>query len=255
MPSDNSKTVSGKTRREEFKEVRRKRRQQQRITTVLVIVGAALVLIGLLALPTIQAEFAPVGEIKTAAANPRPQAQDNGMGDPNAPVKIEEFSDYQCPYCRNFANDTQGQIVEAYVKTGKVYFVYRSMGNWISDNIGQGKTESRDAAEAAYCAGEQNKYWEYHDLLFANWTGEDVGSFTNKRLLAFGEKLSLDMNAFRDCVSGNKFETRANQDRVDGERYGISGTPSFVINGKLAIEGAQPFAKFQQVIDEALAGR
>lgn len=150
------------------------------------------------------------------------------------------------------------QIIDNYVATGKVYFVYRSMGNMLSDNInrqaGGNNTESRDAAEAAYCAGDQNKFWEYHDILFANQTGEGVGDYTQKRLIAFADTLGLNTADFKSCLTGGKYRDRVLQDEKDGNAAGIRATPSFVINGKV-LEGAQPFSAFQVAIEAALAGK
>jgi len=245
MPAEKT-NYSSKNQRVEFKEMRRKRRQQQRLLITGVVVVAALALLGLMLAPAIQEATAPVGEIVTVAEKVRPQAEQNAMGDPNAPVKIEEFSDFQCPYCKLFSDETEQQIVENYVATGKVYFVYRSMGEFIGP-------ESVSAMEAALCAGEQAKFWQYHDILFANWQGENVGSFSNKRLLAFGTSLGLDINALRSCITSNKYENQITQDQIAGENYGIKSTPSFVINGELKIIGASPFQKFQQEIEAALA--
>ena len=222
------------TKRQEMKEKRRKRQQRQRMIIFAVIGLASLLILAVAIAPSVRDALTPVGDIVEITPVPRPMAQDNAMGDPNAPVKIEEFSDYQCPFCKRFADEVQPKIVAQYVATGKVYFAFRSMGNWISDNIPGPGTESQDAAAAAYCAGEQNKFWEYHDILFANWEGEDV-----------------DMKQFRDCYNSGRFEDRVQQDRADGQRAGITGTPSFLINGKL-VSGAQPFEYFQQEIEAAL---
>jgi len=236
-------------------EMRAKRTRQQRNNRILVIslisVGA-LVIAGLLIYPN----FKPVGQITTVAPNARPQANGNAMGDPKAPVKVLEYADFQCPYCRQFWQNTEAQIVDNYVKTGKVYFVYHSMGNFVSDNInksqGTASTESQDAAEAAYCAGDQNKFWEYHDTLYTNWNGENQGGFVRKRLDAFAQTLGLDMTAFKACMDSSKYASQVSQDGADGLKAGVQGTPSFVINGKL-VEGALPFDSFKQEIDAALA--
>jgi protein-disulfide isomerase len=138
------------------------------------------------------------------------------------------------------------------VTNGTVYFVYRSFGNFIGP-------ESQAAAEAAYCAGDQNKYWDYHDILFANQTGENVGDFSNRRLQAFAEALSLNMSEFNTCLSSGKYADRVAQDKVDGTAAGVTATPSFVltytVNGQQkqsVIAGAQPFSEFQTQIEGAL---
>ncbi len=204
----------------------------------------------------------PITGISPLVPNPRPQAQANNMGDPNAPIKIIEYSDYQCPFCKRFTTETEALLVNNYIATGKVYFTYHSAGNWVSGNIGGGQTESEDAAKAAYCAGDQNKYWEMHDMLFSNVLGEDVNSFSDRRLGAIAEAAGLDMAQFNDCYSSNKYQQQVDQDFEDAQNAGISGTPYFVLtytkaNGEVApaqpIEGAQPFDVFKQAIEAALA--
>ncbi|HET7144471.1 MAG TPA: DsbA family protein [Anaerolineales bacterium] len=205
--------------------------------------------------------FKPITGITTIEPTARPQADANQMGYPDAPIKIVEYSDYQCPFCEKFFNETEPFLVENYIATGQVYFTYRSTGNWVSDNIRGGKTESEDAAEAAYCAGDQNMYWEMHDMLFANVLGEDVDSFTDRRLGAIAEKAGLDMSQFNECYSSNKFGDQVFQDGKDALTAGVTGTPSFVLTYTNAsgeeitelIEGAQPFSVFQEKIDAALA--
>jgi protein-disulfide isomerase len=184
------------------------------------------------------------------------------MGDPDAPVTIIEYSDYQCPFCANFWKNTETQLVEEYVKTGKVYFVFRSMGNFVSTNItrqtGGTNNESELAAQAAYCAGDQGKFWEYHDTLFTNQLGENEGYFVRARLDAYAEATGLDMNTFKDCMDSKKYQDMVNKDGLDGTNAGVNGTPSFVINGKL-IEGALPFENpdaetdFKREIEAALS--
>jgi protein-disulfide isomerase len=128
------------------------------------------------------------------------------------------------------------------------------MGNMLSDNLGGNNTESRDAIAAAYCAGDQNKFWEYQDILFANQTGENVGNYTSRRLIAYAQTIGLNMNDFKSCFNGGKYLDRVAQDPIDGKKAGIQSTPSFIVNGKI-IEGAQPFEVFQQAIESALAGK
>ncbi len=171
-------------------------------------------------------------------------ADGNAMGDPNAPVKIVEYADFQCPYCQRFWQETEAKIISTYVETGKVYFESRSMGSFIGP-------ESGAAAEAAYCAGDQGRYWEYHDLLYKNLLGENVGSFAEPNLLKFAQTLNLNMTQFKDCLSSGKYKDRIQQDYDDAVAAGVRGTPSFLINGKL-VAGAQPFEVFQQEIDAAL---
>jgi protein-disulfide isomerase len=238
----------GKSKRQLMREKRQQAQRRTRLITIGLITLGALLIASIL----IYSNFQPVGAINEPKPFARPQVDGNTVGDPNAPIKIEEFSDFQCPYCQRFYLQTEEQLINTYVATGKVYFVYRSFGEFIG-------AESRAAAEAAYCAGDQNKFWEMHDFLFTNHTGENVGDYTNRRLLAFAEKIGLDMGAFRDCLNSGKYSSRVDQDFADGRAAGVKATPSFVlsytVNGQTVnelIEGAQPFSEFQSKIEAAL---
>ena len=180
-------------------------------------------------------------------ARDHPQANGNKMGNPNAPVKIIEFADFQCTYCLHYWQETESQIIQNYVATGKVYYEYRSVGGFIGP-------ESAEAANAAYCAGDQNKFWDYHDMLFANWTGENAGDFTSDKLRQYAAAIQLNMNQFNACLNAGAHNDQVVQDASDAKVAGVQGTPSFIINGKLTV-GALPYSDFQQVIDAALNGQ
>jgi protein-disulfide isomerase len=228
-------------------EIRAKRARKERTERILIIAGVAIVAIALalvLILPPIVEASKPVGEIIEPPLIKHSQAKFNTMGDPNAPVKIIEYSDFQCPYCGRYALDTAPLLIEAYIATGKVYFEYRSFGEFIG-------AESVRAAEAAYCAGDQEKFWEMHDIIYTNQSGENKDGFNDRRLIAFATKLGLDMVAFNDCFSNGKYLERVKQDGLDARKAGVKATPSFIINGKL-VEGAQPFEAFQAEIEPLL---
>lgn len=245
------------SKRQMRREQMRRKEQRGRIIGISLITIGALFVAFLIIWPNVK----PVTGITVVDPNPRPQTDKNSMGDPNAPVKIVEFSDYQCPFCERFSTDTEPSLIESYISTGKVHFTYRSTGNWVSQNINSGLTESEDAAEAAYCAGDQGKYWEMHDMIFGNVLGEDVGSFTDRRLSAIAEKTGLDMTQYEDCYSSNKYRDEVVKDGQDALAAGVQGTPSFVLTYTNAsgeevtelIEGAQPFSVFQEKIEAALA--
>ena len=250
----NTKEVSKRQARRE--QIRRKEQRGRLIGIGLITLGALAV-----AFLIIWPNFKPITGITVVEPNPRPQADANRMGNPDAPIKIVEYSDYQCPFCAKFFNETESLLVETYIASGQVYFTYRSAGNWVSDNIKGGKTESEDAAEAAYCAGDQDMYWEMHDMLFTNVLGEDVGSFSDRRLADIAEKAGLDMAQFNECYSSNKYGDQVFQDGKDGLTAGIRGTPGFIMTYTNSggeevtelIDGAQPFSVFQEKIDAALA--
>lgn len=250
-----SKDTEGMSKRQAFREKRRRASQRNRWLGIGAIVVGALIIALFLIYPT----FKPIAAVQPAPAQTRPQVSRNTSGDPNAPVKLTVFSDYQCPFCREFWSTTEGQIIDAYVRTGKVQFIERSAGNWVSGNIGGSSTESQDAAIAAYCAADQNKFWEMNDALFTNVIGEDAGSFTPRRLQAIAKEVGLDMTAFNTCVSSNKYLQQVTKDLQDAQAAGITGTPFFTISYTAGgqpktdiVDGAQPFSAFKQKLDAAL---
>jgi protein-disulfide isomerase len=227
--------------RSELREKRDRERRRTRMFAVLVAVGIGLILAAFLVVPNLQ----PTGEVAVPDPFPRPQAQGLAMGDPNAPVKIEEYSDFQCVYCAKFSAETEPRLVQDYISSGKVYFVYNNYAF-----LGQ---PSVDAAEASLCAGDQGKFWEYHDILFANQQEGDARAFSDARLEAFAEAVGLDGAAFAECLADNRYMDQVRKEYADGASRGVSSTPTFFVNGK-EIKGAQPFEVFQAEIEAALAG-
>ncbi len=231
------------SKRQEMRDKRQKQQRTQRIAIgAIVLVGALLVAFALIA-PNLSPE-----SVATVDLKPRPQADFNRMGDPNAPITITEFSDYKCSHCAAFALETEPLIVEQYVATGKVHFVYRSMGGWINP-------QSLLAIEASYCAGDENKFWEFHDLVFAN----QVSTFNNSLMNAFAKQLGLNEDDFGACLSSGKYTELSNQDAADGTALGVQGTPTFIITYKVngeerqrVMPGNYPFSEFQKEIETAL---
>jgi protein-disulfide isomerase len=195
-----------------------------------------------------------VQEIKTilqgsrAAAAPPAQPQNVVLGlageptkgDANARVVLVEFTDYQCPFCGRHVRDALPQIEAEYVKTGKLRYVTREFP---LESI---HPQAFKAAEAALCAGDQGKYWEMHDRLFANQAKLQVPD-----LKEHAAALGLDAAAFGQCLDSSRHTADVQKDLEAGAGYGVSGTPSFFINGRPLV-GAQPFEGFAQVIDDEL---
>lgn len=213
------------SKREDIRDKRQRDQLRRRnaliILVSLVVIGIALGLI----LPNVIQDTSPIGDIVSITPNPRPQADGLNMGDPNAPVKVIEFSDFQCPVCKKFITENEPSIIKNYVETGKVYFTYSPF-----EVIG---TESNDAAEAAYCAADQGKFWDYHDILFANQGAENSGQFVQRRLFAYADSIGLNADTFKSCFTSHKYVAQINTDQLLGTKYQVDGTPSFVINGKL----------------------
>jgi protein-disulfide isomerase len=246
-----AKKTETKSKRQTLKEQREKKQRQQRLVLILVIAGVALIIAAFLIVPSIQRANAPVGDVIPITPVARPQVNKTAMGDPNAPVLVQVWSDFQCPACRIFAEQIEPLIVENYVVPGKALYVYRQYP-FIDD---QAVTkESDQASNASMCAADQDRFWDYHDILFANWNGENAGSFADKRLVAFAQALGLDMNKFNACFKANTFRTQINQDLNDGNNAGVTGTPSVFVNGQQIAPGQVPsFADVSAAIDAALA--
>lgn len=160
------------------------------------------------------------------------------LGAKDAPITIVEFSDFQCPFCGR-AEPTLKQVREKY--GDKVRVIYMDFPLGIHDH-------ALDAASAGRCAGEQGKFWQFHDAMFADQT-----KLTPADLKANAKKLGLDTAKFNDCLDKGKYKAEIESDLAQGKDLGIDGTPAFFINGR-PLTGAQPFEKFQSTIDEELAG-
>ncbi len=168
-------------------------------------------------------------------------------GDPNAPVTIEEYSDFQCPFCRRYAEDTEPQIVEKYLKSGKVRILFHQFP------LRNLHPQADLAAQAALCAGVQGKFWPMHDMLFerqSDWSGKGDAEKTFRE---FAQKLGLDEDAFARCLKAQPFADTVEKDIQAGQAKGVRGTPTFFVNG-WTITGAESFGTFQGVIEKALKG-
>lgn len=176
---------------------------------------------------------------------------DNGklpfLGQTNAKVTVVEFSDFQCPFCKRYFEDTHDQVLKQYVDTGKIKFYYR---HYPLTSI---HPNAQIAAEASECANEQNKFWGYHDLLFTNQTAwsELTGTDVTSTLTNYAGQLGLDTLQFGTCLNTHKYKDQVDSDLAAGNAVGVSGTPTFFVNGYRMV-GAQPFASFQKVIDQEL---
>lgn len=181
---------------------------------------------------------------ETKAENVSSTEPDPYKGRVDAPITIVEYSDFQCPFCQRFWQETLPEIQSEYIDKGLVKFVYRDFP------ISSIHPYAQRAAEAAQCAFEQGKFWEYHDRLFANfrsWQKEGNDEF--KRI---ARELGLDGARFGECIDSGKYAGEVKRDSEDGIRAGVTGTPTFFVNG-VKIEGARPFSAFQEVIEAQLS--
>lgn len=162
----------------------------------------------------------------TAAVAAEVGASGKVLGDPNAPVEVWDFSDFHCPHCRTFAETTEKQLIEEYIKTGKARLVYK---HFIV-------LQSYQAANAAECAAEQGRFWEYHDYLFQKQ--ETDAPFTPDELKRYARELGLDTEAFDRCVDSGKYMNVVLQETNEGRALGVQGTPTIFVNGRLVPRGA-----------------
>jgi protein-disulfide isomerase len=230
------------SKREELRDRRRHERRRRMFSYALVIAGVGAVLTGLLILPN----FTPVGEFVEIVPRPRPSAAGTAMGDPNAPVLVEIFEDFQCPACRRFNEQSEESLIAEFVQPGDVYVVFRQY-----PFIGQ---DSLRAANASLCASDQGRFWDYHDILFANQTGENVGAYTSARLVAFADSLGLEVTAFEACLDNEIHKDEIDADFALGVEYGVTGTPAIFINGTQLSPGfVPPYSDIRQAIERAIA--
>lgn len=171
-------------------------------------------------------------------------------GNEDAPVMIVEFSDYQCPWCKHFVDTTEVEIEREYIEKGLVRLEFRNFAI-TGGNAPPDENESTLAAEAAECANDQGRYWEYHYKLYAEQSGENEGAFRPERLKQFASELGLDREAFDQCLDSHKHIDLITQQRQEAAELGLQGTPGFLVNGT-PVRGYLPFEQFQPVIEQAL---
>lgn len=169
-----------------------------------------------------------------------PVDDDPVLGAEDAPITIVEFSDYECPYCRQWHTQVYSQLIDTY--GDQVRFVYR---DFPLDSI---HPEARPAALTANCAYEQGVFWEYHDMLFSMEQG-----LGREAYLEYASQLDIDQEAFADCIESDRYKAEVQGDFDFAAQLGVRSTPTFFING-IAVVGAQSFDIFQQVIERELAG-
>jgi len=244
-------------------EQQRKARQRRLLyfgsaVAVALIVVATLILANLLGDDTDD-----LPRIREAAVTIDPSIPREGrvIGDPNAPITLIEWGDYQCPGCGYVALNFTPQLIQDYVATGKIKFEYRDFP-FLDLGFANAKRNGRDlttasgesirAAEAAAEAAAQGKFWEFHEALFSNQHGENKGAFSDGRLREIASKVGLDMAAFDEALESRKHIAEVVAMYDEGERIGISSTPTYEINGQLF--QVQSYEDLVQRIEAALAG-
>ncbi|HET8720204.1 MAG TPA: thioredoxin domain-containing protein [Candidatus Nitrosotenuis sp.] len=165
-------------------------------------------------------------------------------GNPESAITIVEFGDYQCTYCHKFHQSSLDTIKKEYIQTGKANLVFRDFPLNGPDSI--------LAAEASHCAGDQGRFWEYHDALYENWAGENTGWVTRDSLSKFAQSTGIDLNQFNSCLDSAKHKQQVLDTYTFGQKIGINATPSFlIISGDkiVKITGNQPIDVFRKTLD------
>jgi len=171
------------------------------------------------------------------------------LGNLDAPITLVEFGDYQCFFCNKFFHDTEERLFQNYVDTGKVKVIFKDFTIIGPDSI--------NAAHGAHCANEQEKFWEYHDILYNNWTGENNGWAASENLLAFANQINLDIVEWSQCMLDKRYQQTITSSSNDARTLGLTGTPGFFVigpdNAVTKIPGAQPYDVFEKIFESELA--
>jgi len=220
------------------------------ITAGAVVVGLVVVVLvsGVLSpKATVGSLISPLRPTPTSLVDPtNPRA----LGQANAPVKVEIWSDFQCPACDTFATTIEPDLIDQYVATGKAYVVYRD--RVVIDQAAT-DVESHQAAAAARCAGD--KFWPFHDYLFENQKGENAGTFSSAFLASVADAVGADRSAYDACMANGAADRVAavNAETAEGAAAGVNQTPTIALNGKLLSGGAQPMTTLGPAIDALIA--
>ena len=170
------------------------------------------------------------------------------LGNPNAPITLVEFGDYQCHYCHVFFESIEGKIMKNYIETGKVKMIFKDYNIIGKDSV--------KASQGAHCAKDQGLFWEYHDILYSNWTGENNGWASGANLANYAQDIGLEMNQWTNCMSQQKHSKTILDSNEDAKKLQLTGTPAFFVissDGQVSkLFGAQPFEVFERVFDEKL---
>ena len=242
------------SKRQKMREQRRRKQNLNRLGAILfVTVGAVLVSFFLIWPNLKSSDVSNILQI-TPISN-GVSAKGTSMGNPDAPVKMDVWEDFQCSGCLSYTQNLEPQILQTYVETGKVDYTFHFF-----PFIDGGQGESHDAANAAMCAAAQERFWDYHAILYANWIGENAGSFTKSRLMAFAQNIGLDMTAFNQCFEESTYSAQIQQDVEEGSKLGVPPTPAIFVNGKMVISSAGPnyipsFDDISHAIEAGLSGK
>jgi protein-disulfide isomerase len=247
------------SKRQEIRDKRRREKIRNRLITIFLVIAGALLITFALIIPSLDniknstsatqtAQFTTPSPVIVITPNPILAAVDGvHIGNPNAPVKVDVYGDFRCSACRYFSENIEPQIIQTYVDTGKVYLSFYSF--IVIDGYDNTDASYR-ASLAAMCAADQNKFWPYHDTLYANQVSEDASLFTDDRLIAMAQNVGLEMTTFTSCLQTKQHAADIENDIAQGHTLGVTGTPSPFVNGTYV-----EFTNLVSAIDTALASK
>ncbi len=206
------------------RELLKNQKESKKKKTIITVVAVVLVLAIVLALVYLL---------------PEKRVEGFSLGDPNAPVKVDQFSNYNCIHCINFANEQEADFIKNYVDTGKVYWTYHNY-QFVED-------DSSPAAEATYCAGEQGAFFDYKKLVYQAASAGYAGKFAEESLINYAKEVNLNLDEFAQCRESDRQIEVMNQGREYGRNNQVQYTPQFLVNGTLSFA-----ADLQATIDSAL---
>jgi protein-disulfide isomerase len=229
----NKKPIDNISKRQSRKEELRKKERQQRIIVIGAIALIAIVFVVMFITSTQNAATNVAGgAIQKITLKEYKNAQGTTIGDPNAKIKIDVFEDFQCVHCKDYTEGVEPQVIAQLVDTGRAYYVFHQYPflDTPSDPV------SHRAAIASECAAEQNEFWNYKSILFANYTGLD-GQFSDARLEAFAKFIKLNLDQFKTCMAESRYQAKLDEGLNLGVTMGVKGTPSVFVNGVSVLPG------------------
>ena len=225
------------------------------------VIGAALASISLIVSFLVFEEISNESEL---VVEPSPKTQEsipqgaistifmqNGSplrGSPTAPILLVEFGDYQCHFCNVHFHNTEHKLMENFIENGKVKMIFKDFTIIGPDSV--------NASHGAHCAEDQGKFWEYHDILYNNWTGENNGWASSDNLLRFAEEINLNIDEWSNCMIEARHSQIIKDSSDEARELGLTGTPAFFVVGPdnkiTKISGAQPYEYFEKIFNSEL---
>lgn len=219
--------------------------RKRRYALIAVAVALAVIVAGALIWTNRDSSDLPTLSVAQASALEGIPAQGRVLGDPNAPLHLVEYGDYQCPACAVFSDQVFPELLSGYIATGKVSFEFRDLAFLGDDSV--------TAAQAAACSIEQDGFWLYHDTIYANHYGENLGNLSKSRLLQMAELSGLDRDQIASCLDDGATAQEVQAMHQEATSLGVNSTPSFVLDGELI--QWQGWDAMKQALDAALANQ